>query len=77
VLYGTVADLVSADRRSRAYGLYYTITLGASALAPTLYGVISDLAGVTPTLLLVAALVLVTVPLALVLRTALAAPADT
>ena len=77
VLYGTVADLVSADRRSRAYGLYYTITLGASALAPTLYGVISDLAGVTPTHLLVAALVLVTVPLALVLRTALAAPADT
>jgi len=77
VLYGTVADLVSADRRSRAYGLYYTITLGASALAPTLYGVISDLAGVTPTLLLVAALVLVTVPLALVLRTALAAPAGT
>jgi len=77
VLYGTVADLVSADRRSRAYGLYYTITLGASALAPTLYGVISDLAGVTPTLLLVAALVLVTVPLALALRTALAAPADT
>jgi len=39
--------------------------------------VISDLAGVTPTLLLVAALVLVTVPLALVLRTALAARADT
>ncbi|PYO53913.1 MAG: MFS transporter [Candidatus Rokuibacteriota bacterium] len=77
VLYGTVADLVSADRRSRAYGLYYTLTLGASALAPTLYGMISDLAGVTPTLLLVAALVLVTVPLALVLRTALAAPADT
>ena len=77
VLYGTVADLVSADRRSRAYGLYYTITLGASALTPTLYGMISDLAGVTRTLLVVAALVLVTVPLALVLRTALAAPAGT
>ena len=77
VLYGTVADLVSADRRSRAYGLYYTLTLGASALAPTLYGMISDLAGVTATLLAVAALVLVTVPLALALRTALAAPADT
>src|SRR5262249_39328395 len=24
VLYGTVAELVSAERRSRAYGLYYT-----------------------------------------------------
>lgn len=74
VLYGTVADLVSADRRSRAYGLYYTITLGSSALAPTLYGLVSDLAGVTPTLLLVASLVLATVPLALALRTALARP---
>ena len=75
VLYGTVADLVSADRRSRAYGLYYTITLAASALAPTLYGLLSDVAGVTPTLWIVATLVLVTVPLALALRAALAAPA--
>jgi len=75
VLYGTVADLVLAHRRSRAYALYYTITLGSSALAPTLYGVVSDIAGVAPTLFLLAALVLATVPLALVLRTALARPA--
>jgi FSR family fosmidomycin resistance protein-like MFS transporter len=75
VLYGTVAELVSADRRSRAYGLYYTVTLGASALAPTIYGLVSDAAGVTPTLLVVALLVLGTVPLALVMRTALATPA--
>ena len=34
VLYGTVADLVSSERRSRGYGLYYTMTIGASALAP-------------------------------------------
>ena len=74
VLYGTVADLVTADRRSRAYGLYYTITLAASALSPTLYGLLSDAAGVRPTLWLVAGLVLLTVPLALVLRAALAPP---
>ncbi len=73
VLYGTVADLVSAHRRSRAYGLYYTITLGASALAPTVYGLVSDSAGVTATLVLVASIVLLTVPLALALRSALAA----
>jgi MFS transporter, FSR family, fosmidomycin resistance protein len=72
VLYGTVAELVTAERRSRAYGLYYTITLGSSAVAPTLYGLVSDVAGVTPTLLIVAGLVLITVPLALALRTALA-----
>jgi len=73
VLYGTVADLVSAQRRSRAYGLYYTITLGASALAPTAYGLVSDAAGVTVTLGLVSSIVLLTVPLALSLRAALAA----
>ena len=76
VLYGTVADLVSAHRRSRAYGLYYTITLGASALAPTVYGLVSDAASVTATLGLVASIVLLTVPLALVLRSALAVPAE-
>jgi len=38
VLYGTVADLVSSERRSRAYGLYYTVSVGASALAPTVWG---------------------------------------
>src|SRR5438132_719526 len=46
VLYGTVADLVSSQRRSRGYGLYYTVTIAASAMAPTIWGVVSDLAGV-------------------------------
>ncbi len=72
VLYGTVADLVTAERRSRAYGLYYTVSLGASALSPTIYGFVSDMAGVTATLLTVASVVLVTVPLALGLRRSLA-----
>src|SRR5207237_3912870 len=42
VLYGTVADLVSSERRSRAYGLYYTVSVGASALAPTVWGLRSE-----------------------------------
>jgi MFS family permease len=75
VLYGTVADLVTADRRSRAYGLYYTVTIMSSALAPSVYGVISDLAGVSTTLVVVSALVLTTIPLCLVLRPSVAAPA--
>jgi MFS transporter, FSR family, fosmidomycin resistance protein len=75
VLYGTVADLVTADRRSRAYGLYYTVTIMSSALAPSVYGVISDLAGVSPTLVVVSALVLTTIPLCLVLRASVAEPA--
>jgi MFS transporter, FSR family, fosmidomycin resistance protein len=75
VLYGTVADLVSADRRSRAYGLYYTVTIMSSALAPSVYGVIGDLAGVSTTLVVVATLVLTTIPLCLVLRASVAEPA--
>ena len=35
VLYGTVADLVLPERRSRAYALYYTLTMVASSLSPT------------------------------------------
>lgn len=75
VLYATVADLVTADRRSRAYGLYYTLSIGASAAAPSIYGVIGDAAGVAAALTVVAALVLVTIPLCLALRPAVQAPA--
>jgi FSR family fosmidomycin resistance protein-like MFS transporter len=75
VLYGTVADLVTADRRSRAYALYYSVTIATSALAPSLYGIVGDVAGVTATLVIVAAVVLVTIPLCLVLRASVAEPA--
>src|SRR5258705_1605228 len=75
VLYGTVADLVAADRRSRAYGLYYTVTIMSSALAPSVYGVIGDLTSVSTTLVVVSALVLTTIPLCLVLRPSVAEPA--
>jgi MFS family permease len=73
VLYGTVADLVSSERRSRAYGLYYTVSVGASALAPTAWGLVGDAGGVSLTLSLVALVVLATIPLCLVLRPAVAA----
>jgi MFS family permease len=74
VLYGTVADLVMPERRSRAYGLYYTLSVGASALAPSAYGLVSDAAGVAATLAIVSAVVLVTVPLCFALRPTVAAP---
>ena len=76
VLYGTVADLVLPERRSRAYGLYYTLTMIASSLSPALYGVASDAVGVPATLVIVASIVLVTIPLCLVLRPVVTAPAS-
>jgi FSR family fosmidomycin resistance protein-like MFS transporter len=75
VLYATVADLVTAERRSRAYGLYYTLSIGASALGPTLYGLVGDAVGAAATLGLIATVVLTTIPLCFLLRTAVAAPA--
>ncbi|HXG02367.1 MAG TPA: MFS transporter [Candidatus Binatia bacterium] len=75
VLYGTVADLVLAERRSRAYGLYYSLAVGSSSLAPVAYGLLGDAVGVAATLTVVSLIVLATIPLTLVLRPAVAAPA--
>lgn len=74
VLYATVADLVTAERRSRAYGLYYTLSIGASAAGPTLYGFVGDAVGAPAALSLIAVVVLTTIPLCLLLRAAVAAP---
>jgi FSR family fosmidomycin resistance protein-like MFS transporter len=64
VLYGTVPELVAPHRRQRAFSIFYTGGVGAGALAPVLYGFASDLADVPTMMLLVAAVVLVTLPLA-------------
>jgi MFS family permease len=75
VLYGTVADLVTSDRRARSYGIFYTLGVGASALAPFAYGLVSDWGGVPVALGLVGSLVFLTLPLTLLLRRPLAAAA--
>jgi FSR family fosmidomycin resistance protein-like MFS transporter len=70
VLYGTVPELVVPERRSRVYGLFYTIGIGAGALAPPLFGLLSDAAGVPVTLAVLAVVILCTLPLAYCLRSA-------
>jgi MFS transporter, FSR family, fosmidomycin resistance protein len=72
VLYGSVPDLVSPERRARAFSIFYTGTIGAGALAPALYGVAGDLLGPPAALLVVASVVTLTLPLSLVLRPVLA-----
>jgi MFS family permease len=71
VLYGTVAELVPIARRARAFGVFYTCTIGAGALSPSIYGLLSDVAGVPVTLVVVAVVVLAVLPLTLTLRPAL------
>jgi hypothetical protein len=72
VLYGTVADLVTSDRRARGYAVFYTLGIGASALSPSIYGVVSDWGGVPLALAIVGSVVFVTLPLTLALRRPLA-----
>jgi predicted MFS family arabinose efflux permease len=71
VLYGTVAEFVEPERRARAFGVFYTCTIGAGAISPTIYGFLSDLAGVPATLVVVGLVVLAVLPLCLLLRPAL------
>jgi MFS transporter, FSR family, fosmidomycin resistance protein len=72
VLYGSVPDLVVPDRRSRALSIFYTGTIGSGALAPVLFGRVGDALGVAQALVVVAVIVLFTLPLAALLRPALA-----
>jgi MFS transporter, FSR family, fosmidomycin resistance protein len=73
VLYGSVPDLVEPSRRQRAFSIFYTGTIGAGAVSPAVYGVLGDAVGVPAALVVVAAVVLVTLPITFVLRPALAA----
>ncbi|MBI4588824.1 MAG: MFS transporter [Candidatus Rokubacteria bacterium] len=77
VLYGTVADLVTPERRSRAYGLFYTLGIGSGAVAPSVYGLVSDWAGVPVTLTIVGLAVLTTIPLSQLLRAPIAGEVTT
>lgn len=63
VLYGSVPELVAPESRTRAFGVFYTGTVGAGALAPVLYGALADRVGISSALVAVAAMVLVNVPL--------------
>lgn len=65
VLYATVADLVHASRRGRGYGIYYTGVEGASSIAPIVYGLLADRAGLPWTFVTMAAVTLLIIPLAL------------
>lgn len=71
VLYGTIGDFVDPERRSRAFGLFYTLGIGAAAAAPPLFGLVSDAAGLDLAVRASGALALLALPLCLALRPAL------
>jgi len=63
VLYATVAEIISPGGRSRGYGLYYAITLGAGAGAPVIYGLVTDWLGLSFSLVCIALMASITIPL--------------
>ena len=73
VLYGSVPDLVEPSWRQRAFSIFYTGTIGAGAVSPAVYGLLGDAIGVPAALTVVAAVVLIALPITLVLRPALVA----
>lgn len=68
VLYGTVADFVDPERLPRAYGLFYTLAIGAGAAAPVPYGILSDITSVGQALVIIGLSALLTLPLCMMLR---------
>jgi MFS family permease len=69
-LYGTVPELVPPHMRSRAFGVFYTLTIGAGAISPLVYGFAGDRIGVPDAIALIACSVLLVLPLTLGLKEA-------
>lgn len=63
VLYATVAEIISPAGRSRGYGLYYAITQSSGALSPMIFGLVTDSLGISFTVISIALMALVTIPL--------------
>ena len=68
VTYGSVPVVVTPEQRTRAFGVFYTGTLGALAVTPAASGFVGDLIGISGALIVVAVLTFATIPLAFVLK---------
>lgn len=71
VLYGTVPELVPAERRARAFAVFYTAGSIAGGAGPLIGGALGDALGLPVMIALLAAAALVTIPLAVLLRPSL------
>lgn len=68
VLYGTVAELVTPEGRSHGYALYYTVIMATGAMAPFLYGALTDATGLSTTFTAIAAMAVAAALLSFLLR---------
>lgn len=68
MLYGSVPELVAEEQRKQGFSIFYTMTLGAGAISPAIYGALSDFMGLKMTVVAVAIVVLGAIPLSWPLR---------
>jgi MFS transporter, FSR family, fosmidomycin resistance protein len=67
VIYGSVPRYAAPERRTQALSMFYTITIGAAAVAPPVGGFIGDRIGIPGAAVVVAMLILATIPFAFLL----------
>ncbi len=70
VLYGTIPEFVSPERRTHAFAVFYTGGSVAGATGPFLFGLLGDHIGLASALTVVACVALTTVPMVWALRPA-------
>jgi len=68
VIYGSVPAYAASERRTHVLSVFYTIAIGAAAVAPPLAGFIGDFIGIPATVMIVSALTFATIPFALLLK---------
>jgi len=68
VLYATVGEFVEPDRLPRSFGLFYTIGSICGIAAPLGYGLLGDRFGVSIAIATMGVVVLLTIPLAILLK---------
>jgi MFS family permease len=68
VLYATVGEFVEPDRLPRSFGLFYTIGSICGIAAPLGYGLLGDRFGVSTAIATMGVVVLLTIPLAVLLK---------
>lgn len=61
--YGSVPHFITPAERNRAFGIFYTGTLGAGAISPTLSGLLGDIIGMNGAVTIAALLAVATLPL--------------
>ena len=70
VLYGTIPEFVTVEKRTHAFAVFYTGGSVAGATSPFLFGLLGDFIGLVPAMMSVGGLALLTLPLVWTLRPA-------